>query len=75
MTIEDIRKHATEKGMPKQAIDDMVRRLNVDYPDGAVDDMTGHLLLAEIDEKAEFWDGVRGFLDWSRKAKETRKDK
>lgn len=75
MTIEDIKKHAIEKGMPKRALDDMVQRLNADHPDGVVDDMMGHLLLAEIDEKAEFWDGVRGFLGWSRKVREERKHK
>lgn len=75
MTVEDIKKYATEKGMPKRALDDMVQRLSADYPDGVIDDMTGHLLLAEIDRKAEFRDGVRGFLDWSRKAREERKNK
>ena len=75
MTVEDIKKHAIEKGMPKRALDDMVQRLNADHPDGVVDDMMGHLLLAEIDEKAEFWAGVRGFLDWSRKARDARKGK
>lgn len=75
MTIEDIKKHAIEKGMPKRALDDTVQRLNADHPDGVVDDMMGRLLLAEIDEKAEFWDGVRGFLGWGRKAREERKHK
>ncbi len=75
MIIEDIKKHAIENGMPKRAIDDMVQRLNADYPDGVVDDITGHLLLAEIDRKAEFWDGVRGFLDWSREVREERKNR
>ena len=75
MTIEAIKKHVIEKGMPKQALDNMVQRLNADHPDGVVEDITGHLLLAEIDEKAGFWDGVRGFLGWSRKVREERKNK
>lgn len=75
MTVEEIKKYAIEKGMPKRALDDMVQRLNADYPDGVVDDMTGHLLLAEIDRKSEFWDEARHFFDWSRKVREERKER
>lgn len=72
MTVEEIKKYAIEKGMPKRARDDMVQRLRADYGED-VDDMMGHMILAEIDQKSEFWDGVRGFLDWSREEREKRR--
>ena len=72
MTVEDIREYAIEKRMPKRAVDDMVQRLNAEYP-GGIDDMVAHLLLAEIDRKAEFWGGVRSFLDWSKEEREKRR--
>jgi hypothetical protein len=72
MTVEDIKKYAIEKGMPKRALEDMVQRLRADYGED-VDDMVAHMLLAEIDEKSKFWAGVRNFLDWSRAEREKRR--
>lgn len=74
MTVEDIKKYAIEKRMPKRAIDDMVQRLSAEYP-GDIDDWVAHLLLAEIDRSAEYWGGVRGFLNWSREEREKRRRK
>lgn len=62
MTAEDIRKYAKEKRLPKRAIDNMVRRLKEDYP-GDIDDMTYHAIIAYIDRSAEYWEGVRCFLE------------
>ena len=72
MTVEDIKKYAIEKGLPRRTVEVLVQRLREDFPDG-LDDMRGRLFLAEIDREAEFWAGARGFLDWSRKVREERK--
>lgn len=72
MTVEDIKRYAIEKRWPKRAIDDMVQRLSAEYP-GDIDDRMTHLLLAEIDRSAEYWEGVRNFLDWSRAEREKRR--
>lgn len=73
MTVEDIKKYAIEMRMPKRAIDDMVQRLNAEHPDGVVGDMESLALLAYIDRSAEYWEGVRDFLDWSKKERDERK--
>ena len=75
MTVEDIKKYAMEKRMPKRGLDDMVRWLNAEYPDGAVDDIVGHTLLSNIDRSAGYWESVRHFLDWSRKEREARRNR
>lgn len=73
MTVEDIKKYAIEMRMPKRAIDDMVQQLNAEHPDGVVGDMESLALLAYIDRSAEYWEGVRDFLDWSKKERDERK--
>ena len=73
MTVEDIRKYAIEKRMPKRAVDDMVQWLSAEYPDGVVEDIAGQMLLADIDIRAEYWEGVRQFLDWSKREREKRR--
>lgn len=72
MTVEDIKKYAIEKRLPKRAVDELVQRLSEDYP-GDIDNRLYLILLAEIDRSAEYWEGVRHFLDWSKKEREERK--
>lgn len=74
MTVEEIKKYAIEKGLPSKTVDALVQRLREDFPDG-LDDMRGRVFLAEIDREAEFWTGVRSFLDWSREVREERKNR
>lgn len=72
-TIEDIKKYAMEKRMPRRGLDDMIQRLRRDHPDGNIDDMLYHMLCAEIDRRAEFWDGMRDFLE-KRRAERAKKE-
>ena len=72
-TIEDVAKYAREKRMPERGIDDMVQRLGREYPDGHIDDMLYHMLCAEIDRRAEYWEGMRRFLEKRREERAGRK--
>lgn len=72
-TVDDIAKYAAEKGMPKRGLDDMIQRLRAEHEDGHIDDMLYHMLCAEIDRQAEFWEGMRGFLEQRRAERAGRK--
>ena len=72
-TIEDIKKLAIEKKMPKRGLDDMIRQLSADHPDGHIDNMQYLYLCAYIDRQAEYWEYVRGFLKKSREERAERK--
>lgn len=72
-TIEDVAKYAREKRMPERGLDDMIQRLQAEHADGHIDDMLYHMLCAEIDRRADFWDGVRGFLEKRREERAGRK--
>jgi len=62
MTVEDVKKYAIEKRMPKRGIDDMIRRLSAEHGDQISDELYC-LLCAEIDRKAGYWESVRSFLE------------
>ena len=72
-TIEDIAKYAQEKRMPKRGIDDMIQRLQAEHADGHIDDMLFCELRAYIDRQAEYWEGMRRFLEKRREEMEGRK--
>lgn len=72
-TIEELEKYAKEKKMPKRGLDDMIQRLRAEYEDGHIDDMLYHMLCAEIDRLAEYWEGMRRFLEKRREERAGRK--
>lgn len=74
MTIEEIRKYADEKGMPKKGTADMCKRLEADYKDGNVDDMEAAYLCTYIDRQSEYWKEFRRFLDFSREERAKRRE-
>ena len=74
VTIDEIRKYAEEKGFPKKGIADMCKRLEADYKDGNVDDMYAIYLCNYIDGQAEYWKGVREFIDKNREERAKRRE-
>lgn len=73
MTIDEIRKYAEEKGYPRKFLIDMIARLEAEYKDGNIDELTSLQLCAYINEKSEYWKRFFKFLDERKRERDSKK--
>ena len=70
MTIEELRRYAVEKGYPKKFLDDLIPRLETEYKDGNIDELTYLQLCAYIDGQVEYWKRFFNLLDETTKKRD-----
>lgn len=74
MTIDEIRKYGEEKGFPRKGLVDMCIRLEAEFKDGNIDEMTSQQLCAYIDYQSEYWKHFQKFLDKNREERTKRRE-